>query len=76
MSNESKNAIVNERDGSGKNDPNRPKDTAQKTGQPSQDASRHQQDSAHHQNEKNRQQGASDHKVGQQSQGGSHKDSG
>jgi hypothetical protein len=70
MSNDSKNANVNERSGSGKNDTNRPNDTAQKTGQQSQDAARHQNDKAH-------QHGASDNKSGQQSQGGgSHKDSG
>jgi hypothetical protein len=54
MSNESKNANMNERGGTGKNDANRPNDTTQKSGQQSQDASRHQQDAAHHKSDKAR----------------------
>ena len=68
MSSDSKNANTNEHSGSGKNDPNRPKDTAHRTGQQSQDAARHQNDKSH-------QHGASDHKSGQQSQGSANKDS-
>jgi hypothetical protein len=74
MSNDSKSANVNDRGGSGQNDSNRPNDTAQNTGQQSQDATRHQQDASHHENTKTPQQDGSDSKRGQQSQGGSQKD--
>jgi hypothetical protein len=62
MSNDSKNADANENSESGKNQTNRSKDAAHKTGQ-SQDAARHQNDKSH-------QHGATDRKSGQQSEGG------
>jgi hypothetical protein len=62
-------ALMSERGGSGKNDPNRTAETPSKGGQQSQNAS--------HQSEKGTtQQGGSDHRGAQQSQGGSRKDSG
>jgi hypothetical protein len=57
MSNDRKNADVNERAGAEKKDADRADDTKPNTGQ-SQDASRHQQDAAHHKGYKGPQQGA------------------
>ena len=56
VSNETKGATASERDGSGKNDPNRTAETTSKGGQQSQNAS--------HQSEKgSTQQGGSDHRA-------------
>ena len=68
MSNEIKSGNVNEHGGSGKNDPNRNTDGS-KSGQQSQGSVPRTDKSA-------TQQGGSDHKSGQQVQGGSQKDSG
>ena len=68
MSNEIKSGNVNEHGGSGKNDPNRTTD-APKSGQQSQGSPPRTDKSA-------TQQGGSDHKSGQQEQGGSQKDGG
>ena len=75
MSNDNKSANMSDRGGSGKNESTLGNDTAQKTGQRSQDAARHQQDASHHKNVKSPQQVGADDKSGQQSQGGSQKDS-
>jgi general stress protein YciG len=74
MSNDNRNADMNDRGSSIKNDPNQRSVAAQKTGQQSQDASRHQQDATHHPIDKSPQQGGADKKSGQQLQGGSQKD--
>jgi len=74
MSNDNRNANMNDLGSPMKNDPNRGSDAAQKTGQQSQDASRHQQDATHHPIDKSPQQGGADKKGGQQLQGGSQKD--
>ncbi len=68
MSNEIKSGNMNEHGGSGKNDPNRNTD-ASKSGQQSQGSAPRTDKSA-------TQQGGSDHKSGQQVQGGSQKDGG
>jgi hypothetical protein len=74
MSNDTKNATMNDRASSGKTDIQRGNEGGHKPGQQSQDASRHQQDAAHHDPHKSSQHGASDNKSGQQSQGASRKD--
>jgi hypothetical protein len=56
MSNDRKNADVNERGSAKKKDADRPDDTTSKSGQ-SQDASRHEQDAAHHKGYRGPQQG-------------------
>lgn len=72
MSNDNKGSNVNDLRGSGTHDNDRADNSAQKTGQQSQDALRHQQDASHHQNAKKPQYGGSDNKARQQSQGGGH----
>lgn len=74
MSNDTKNANMNERSNSGKTDIQRGNEGGHKPSQQSQDASRHQQDAAHHEPHKSSQHGASDNKSGQQSQGALRKD--
>jgi hypothetical protein len=66
MSTDNKTTNVRDHDGTGKHDSNRENGAASKTGQQSQDATRHQQDASHHKDHKRPQPGGADDKSGQQ----------